>query len=123
MLSDMSSETGEIDIPKRAPTRTRAVARVLLVLGSVGSVAAFVLWHAFQPSEPPGILESSGRIEGGITTLSPRSAGRVVSIQADEGQAVTSRATAAAQGVAKGYVGARWKAWGGPPGGYRSRYA
>lgn len=45
-------------------------------------------WPAFQAAETPGLLFANGRIEGRLTTVTPKSFGRVVEIRVDEGQGV-----------------------------------
>lgn len=47
-------------------------------------------WPAFQAAEAPGLLIASGRIEGRITTVTPKSFGRVVELRVDEGQSVAA---------------------------------
>jgi ABC-type multidrug transport system ATPase subunit len=47
-------------------------------------------WVAFQTVETPGLLFANGRIEGRLTTVTPKSFGRVVELRADEGQPVTT---------------------------------
>lgn len=51
-------------------------------------VIGIVLWQLLRPALPPGLLVASGRIEGRITTVTPKVAGRVVAFAVDEGQAV-----------------------------------
>ena len=47
-------------------------------------------WPSFQAMEAPGLLTASGRIEGRITTVTPKSFGRVVELRVDEGQSVAA---------------------------------
>lgn len=49
---------------------------------------AFTAWQTLQQSVPEGVLIASGRIEGRITSLTTKTAGRVITIKADEGQTV-----------------------------------
>src|SRR5690242_5072942 len=77
----------------REATRPRPGRRVLLaavVLGAALLAAALapsaLRW--LRPSAPSGLLAASGRIEGRITTLTPKTSAWVVALQADEGQAV-----------------------------------
>ncbi len=51
-------------------------------------VIGIVLWQLLRPGLPPGLLVASGRIEGRITTVTPKVAGRVVAFAVDEGQTV-----------------------------------
>lgn len=60
---------------------------------AVGVAAAVILiglalWQVLKPAAAPGMLTSSGRIEGRVTTVTPKVAGRVVKLTADEGQVV-----------------------------------
>jgi HlyD family secretion protein len=73
------------------PDRRRPLRRIVLVLllGLVGIAGAVLLWRALHVPSAPGILEASGRIEGRITTVTPKSLGRVVRILVDEGRTVT----------------------------------
>jgi HlyD family secretion protein len=61
---------------------------VALVLTAVVIVPRVRPWLA--PPAPTGVLFASGRIEGRITTLTPKSAAWVVALHADEGQAVAA---------------------------------
>ena len=64
-------------------------AGVLLLAGLVvaGLLAPSVVsW--LRPAAPPGLLFASGRIEGRITTLTPKSSAIVVKLHVDEGQQV-----------------------------------
>jgi HlyD family secretion protein len=63
-----------------------AVASIAVAVVAVG--AGLALWKAFRPGVPPGFVIASGRIEGRITTVTPKVAGRVASLAVDEGQAV-----------------------------------
>jgi HlyD family secretion protein len=77
--------------PATRPERQRIRRRVALVLllGLLGIGGAGLLWRMLHAPSVPGILEASGRIEGRITTVTPKSLGRVVRILVDEGQSVT----------------------------------
>jgi multidrug resistance efflux pump len=68
--------------------KLKAVGLILLI-SAILLVGEFKLWHVFQPSGVPGILIASRRIEGRITTLTPKSSGWVVKIKADGGQTVS----------------------------------
>ena len=68
--------------------KLKAVGLILLI-SAILLAGGFKLWQVFQPSGAPGILIASGRIEGRITTLTPKSSGWVVKIEADEGQTVS----------------------------------
>jgi len=72
------------------PPRRRRLRRIGLVLlvGLVGIGGAGLLWRVLHVPAAPGVLEASGRIEGRITTVTPKSLGRVVRILVDEGQSV-----------------------------------
>jgi HlyD family secretion protein len=69
-----------------------------IVIGVIGFMAALVVallgpritgW--LRPSVPAGLLLASGRIEGRITTLTPKTAAWVVALHVDEGQPVRQR--------------------------------
>lgn len=64
--------------------------RIILGLAlAIGLLAVGVaLWQVFKADPPVGVLEGSGRIEGRITTVTPKVSGRVVKIEVDEGQVV-----------------------------------
>jgi membrane fusion protein YbhG len=78
-------------IPPGPGRRTRARLGIALLLVAA-LVAAIVMaprilsWLA--PPAPTGLLSASGRIEGRITTLTPKASAWVAALHADEGQAV-----------------------------------
>jgi len=80
-----------IQEPPTPPKRRRLLRRAVLVLllGLAGISGAALLWRVLHVPSAPGILEASGRIEGRITTVTPKSLGRVVRILVDEGQSVS----------------------------------
>lgn len=55
-------------------------------------VLGLVVWKMMTNEVPPGLLITSGRIEGRITIITPKTAARVAKISADEGQQVTKEA-------------------------------
>lgn len=66
-----------------------------IVIGVVGLMVAlvatllvprFTAW--LRPAAPAGLLQASGRIEGRITTLTPKTAAWVTTLHVDEGQGV-----------------------------------
>jgi HlyD family secretion protein len=84
---------GPVERPAPAPRRfgrpsLRTVALAILALLLVAVVAGPRLrsWLAAPP--PAGLLFASGRIEGRMTTLTPKTSAWVVALHADEGQAV-----------------------------------
>jgi HlyD family secretion protein len=81
------ASTKESAAVPQQPRRVRRFALVV-VLGLLVAGGAALLWRTLHAPSVPGILEASGRIEGRITTVSPKSLGRVVQILVDEGQAV-----------------------------------
>ena len=84
----------EPEAPPEASARPRRLRRwvsvatllVAVVILATLVVPGVVSW--WSPSEPAGLLFASGRIEGRITTLTPKSSARVAALHADEGQAV-----------------------------------
>lgn len=70
--------------------RKRLIVVVLVLLVSfLLSVGALKALRLFWPAPPVGLVKASGRIEGRITTLTPKSFARVSEIRADEGQFVS----------------------------------
>jgi HlyD family secretion protein len=78
--------------PRRQPVRRWLT--VALVAAAIVTVLAALLgprvraWLA--PPAPADVLLASGRIEGRITTLSPKTSAWVAALHVDEGQAVTA---------------------------------
>ena len=65
--------------------------RVINISIGMALVAVFtgvVFWQSHKENTPPGLLLASGRIEGRITTVTPKVAGRVTEIAFDEGENV-----------------------------------
>ena len=62
---------------------------LLLVATLLIGAAGFKLWKMNQIQNTPGLLVASGRIEGRLTTITPKSSGWLREIKADEGQQVT----------------------------------
>jgi HlyD family secretion protein len=95
MTADGQEEVRPAAAPERPAGRWRSAGRRGLIGGAValGVVAVATLlaprivsW--LGPSAPSGLLEASGRIEGRITTLTPKTAAWVVALHVDEGQPV-----------------------------------
>jgi HlyD family secretion protein len=95
MTADGREEARPAVAPERPAGRWRPAGRRGLIGGALalGVVLAATLlapriasW--LGPSEPSGLLEASGRIEGRITTLTPKTAAWVVALHVDEGQPV-----------------------------------
>jgi HlyD family secretion protein len=63
-----------------------ALALVAALLAAIVMAPRFLSW--FATPAPTGLLVASGRIEGRITTLTPKSSAWVVALHIDEGQAV-----------------------------------
>jgi HlyD family secretion protein len=82
-----AASTKESAAVPQQPRRVRRFA-LIVVLGLLVAGGVVLLWRTLHAPSVPGILEASGRIEGRITTVSPKSLGRVVQILVDEGQAV-----------------------------------
>ena len=81
--------------PERPPTGSRRGMRrwlvaggIALVLGLLAMLAAPRLLSWLRPGPPAGLLSASGRIEGRITTLTPKTGAWVMALHVDEGQAV-----------------------------------
>lgn len=90
----------------RRKTKSGSVRCVVLLLRPLArvrfSVTCFIVgwlltltsacdqWPTFRAAEAPGFLTASGRIEGRITTVTPKSFGRVVELRVDEGQSVAA---------------------------------
>lgn len=86
---DAHREASEAGGPRRR-RRTRWFVRGALVLAALGLVAAAV-WNAVPLLTPPpvsGLLTASGRIEGRVTTLTPKASAIIVRLHVDEGDAV-----------------------------------
>lgn len=80
---------GADEVPAAAPpTRRRRWLGTALLLLAAAVVAALVAWQLLKTPPAAGIVEAAGRIEGRITTVTPKSFGRVVAIRVDEGQRV-----------------------------------
>ncbi len=90
--------TETLPVADRAPVSPAATRRrrlrwlpwtVVLLAGAGGAVLVgprMLSWLA--PQAPAGLLFASGRIEGRITTLTPKSSAWVAALHVDEGQAV-----------------------------------
>jgi HlyD family secretion protein len=61
---------------------------IALALGLLATFAAPRILSWLRPAAPAGLLSASGRIEGRITTLTPKTGAWVVTLHVDEGQAV-----------------------------------
>jgi HlyD family secretion protein len=76
--------------PSRGRARRWLVA--ILVVALAAAVGATVVGRSvrewFSPPPPAGLLFASGRIEGRITTLTPKTSAWVVALHVDEGQTV-----------------------------------
>jgi len=90
-----TSNGGPIAPPEPARPRRRPARRwlaIALVAGAAVTLLAALLgprvraWLA--PPAPAGVLLASGRIEGRITTLTPKTSAWVVALHVDEGQGV-----------------------------------
>ena len=75
-------------------TKRSIIVGVGLILAAC--VIAVVVWKKISDDAHPGLLITSGRIEGRITMVTPKSAGRVTEIGVDEGQQVAKGAILAA---------------------------
>ena len=59
----------------------------IVMLLAVGAVAAFVWWRQ-QPTLPPGIASSNGRVEADTIDVETKFPGRIAALMADEGDLV-----------------------------------
>jgi HlyD family secretion protein len=90
---DDRAPAGPASAPPPAAGRHRTrrwlvVGALALALGLGATLAAPRMVSWLRPAPPSGLLTASGRIEGRITTLTPKTAAWVVALHADEGQAV-----------------------------------
>lgn len=60
-----------------------AAALTLLILGGIG-------WLVLRPPPETGLYEASGRIEGRVTLVTPRTSGIVAQLRTEEGRPVTA---------------------------------
>jgi membrane fusion protein YbhG len=74
--------------PKRRLPRWLAGGAIALVLALVAVLVVPRLVSWLRPPADTGLVLASGRIEGRITTLTPKTSAWVVALHADEGQAV-----------------------------------
>jgi membrane fusion protein YbhG len=74
--------------PNRQLPRWLAGAAIALVLALVAALLVPRLVSWLRPPADTGLVLASGRIEGRITTLTPKTSAWVVTLHADEGQAV-----------------------------------
>jgi len=58
----------------------------------IACVSGVVVWKMMATDVQPGLLTASGRIEGRVTMVTPKIAGRVEKINSDEGQQVAKDA-------------------------------
>jgi HlyD family secretion protein len=80
--------TGPPTGSRRATRRWLAGGAIALVVGLLATAAAPRILSWLRPAAPAGLLSASGRIEGRITTLTPKTGAWVVALHVDEGQAV-----------------------------------
>jgi HlyD family secretion protein len=71
---------------RRPSVRAATIVALALFISAVFVGPKLRSWLGAQP--PAGLLFASGRIEGRITTLTPKTSAWVVALHADEGQAV-----------------------------------
>jgi membrane fusion protein YbhG len=76
--------------PSRSSARRWLTTALLAVLAT--ALVAALVWPSLRvwlaPPPPAGLLSASGRIEGRITTLTPKTSAWVVALHVDEGQTV-----------------------------------
>jgi HlyD family secretion protein len=80
--------------PKPAPKPRRKIFPLIIV---VLGVAAFFIWRGYfaNPKVPDSIVTLSGRIEGDDSSVSPKTAGRILEIRVREGDTVKAGDTIA----------------------------
>ena len=88
-----SAPTGPAPVPRPTGARPRMrrwliVGGIVVGLGLLAILAAPRIQSWLAPAEPAGLLSASGRIEGRVTTLTPKTGAWVVALHVDEGQAV-----------------------------------
>jgi HlyD family secretion protein len=64
------------------------LAGIAAALGLLATLAAPRIQSWLAPAQPAGLLSASGRIEGRVTTLTPKTGAWVVALHVDEGQPV-----------------------------------
>ncbi len=69
-------------------TKKRIIAGVGLAFAI--TIISVIAWQIFRPQPPADLLSASGRIEGRITVVTPRTTGTVVQIRVDEGNLVVA---------------------------------
>jgi HlyD family secretion protein len=79
---------GPLTGSRRGTRRWLAGGAIALVLGLLATFAAPRIMGWLRPVAPAGLLSASGRIEGRITTLTPKTGAWVVALHVDEGHAV-----------------------------------
>ena len=90
----VTTAAGAAPGPERRPSRgrPRRWLVIALVLAGAAALGAALLGRSVRewlaPPPPAGLLFASGRIEGRITTLTPKTSAWVAALHVDEGQAV-----------------------------------
>jgi membrane fusion protein YbhG len=76
--------------PRRWLSRRVTIAALLLGVALTAVLVGPRMLSWFRRQAPPGLLFASGRIEGRITSISPKAPATVVALHADEGQSVSA---------------------------------
>ncbi len=77
-----------VPAPARRRPRWRRIILFVLVLLIAGGAGGFYWWKSLQSQLPPGIFSGNGRIEADEIDISTKFAGRIATIEADEGYMV-----------------------------------
>ncbi len=78
-----------LPVPARVRRRARWPRIVILIFVLlVGAAGGFYWWKSLQSQLPPGIFSGNGRIEADEIDISTKFAGRIATIEADEGYMV-----------------------------------
>lgn len=80
----------EPSAPRRWLSRKVTIAALVLVVALAALLVGPRVLSRFGGQAPPGLLFASGRIEGRITSISPKAPATVVALHADEGQSVSA---------------------------------
>src|SRR4030067_2518735 len=86
--SDPARSAGTALPPTTKPMNNKRVWILAIIAVVIVAATAVLAWQRLTRAPDTAFLIASGRIEGRLTTLSARSAGRVAEIKADEGRSI-----------------------------------